>query len=285
MLLDPDNLLTREGLRRSLSKPMDGNFHGSLRDASRLGSKPSWTVGCSYRTLAQVVLREGSDPGSKRLRKLPIHTLVSVDEVQNISQPQRIGEAMYAVDKLAAKITVQEGPLLRQVGWIDCRGKDGLDLLDTRDHAEVDRVLEQHKSGALDIKEVVAPSWTVAQANDASETEEPRERQAAFEQRMDELLHPVDAAAAAQRAADAAMRQSESQLEAATDPQATSRSSKSRGSRGLDVLAEKLQQLEAENGREDRLVDDPTILQEPPSMCGRMCTCGVSGAPRSGRTS
>lgn len=103
------------------------------RVSYRPGGGVPWQVGCQYRVLERVSVREQPSLASKEHGRITAGSLVSVLEVQAAECPQ-LGLCPCAL------VSVDEGPEKGRKGWVRCAAKDGHDQVDTRDQLEYSKV-------------------------------------------------------------------------------------------------------------------------------------------------
>lgn len=96
-----------------------------------------WEVGAEYRILEKAVARASPESTSREQFKVAAGTLVAVNELKNDASGCPV-----------AYITVKEGSLEGQQGWLRCITKDGKDLIDTRDHTEYEKVIKSMRRSA-----------------------------------------------------------------------------------------------------------------------------------------
>lgn len=284
LLLDPANLLSIEGLRKSMSRSasdgsggrgtqrgsvMSPSSGGKVNRKSFHGGGPSpWQVGSRYRVVERIGLRQSADLSGELVGSIEAGMLVTVAEMFNVETTSAIGWCPFAY------VTVDEGNLAGHNGWLPCVASDGHDLLDTRDHLEFEKVVQQlsfqhdqRSTGGPESGEPVAQAEVEAVAEDEDDeaTEEESEEEEGEEEEEEEKKRDGKQKPEAQ-APDESLKITEPMLPVSAQLS------------GLEDMSfpDKLQQMEI-GAKEEKLVEDPTIIQPPPSMCDRICICGVSG--------
>jgi hypothetical protein len=142
-LLEPVNLLSSKVVDVSrkgsvsfrLSSPTPTN--AGRRQSFTAGGLVPWEVGAEYRILEKAVARASPESTSREQFKVAAGTLVAVNELKNDASGCPV-----------AYITVKEGSLEGQQGWLRCITKDGKDLIDTRDHTEYEKVIKSMRRSA-----------------------------------------------------------------------------------------------------------------------------------------
>lgn len=140
-LLDPVNLLSvldDQGLRGLLTSCACGPAVCSgERVTATGGTERVYEVGCKYRVLKRVPLREDLDPGQKPFCVLQTDHLVLVKEVQELERPDALTR-----NQLHVEVIDRKGGHFAS-GWLTPLTKHGEALIDRRDHLEFEKVARE----------------------------------------------------------------------------------------------------------------------------------------------
>lgn len=132
-LLDPLDLLGTD-----IIKLHQMNLKGKGPGCSRSleDGHAAWQVDCQYRVLENQPLREESDLASKEKGNVQAGTLVTVKERTSVHSPT-LGRCPCAL------VSVDDGVLQHQEGWLRCVAEEGHHLINNRDQLAYDKAIVQ----------------------------------------------------------------------------------------------------------------------------------------------
>lgn len=133
-----NRLLRCENLLRSDVDVKPRKSFSSALQKIALQSLP-WQIGGKYRIIQPAKLRQKADVTSKEMGFISVGSLVTISEIEQVPCPN-LGWVPCAYVSV-----VSESPELGRSGWVRCAGKDGLDVIDSRNFNEVAKVKQKHE--------------------------------------------------------------------------------------------------------------------------------------------
>lgn len=119
-------------------EPMPGDFHSIVktRHSYEPGLPLPWAVGGQYRILDQLALRSQPELKAPKKGKLATSILVTVQKLTRV-ECSSLGWCPCAL------VTVDEGALEGNTGWVRCSDADGKDLVDVRNQHDLEAAMQR----------------------------------------------------------------------------------------------------------------------------------------------